>query len=208
MAKRNKRGLMGNSHIPYAQRLKLQQEHDIVTSRDHVARIAMYCTCLALHDIAEAGYTRLVRFAVRHSELVKEFYEDQEVGMAHCVQRMQELGMAIEGEFYQAPQDGSSKKDMELKTHALQAVQVALILGAIAANDVFGFGSERLKRLAQRTGEYSTRYKHQGKKFLLDGMEKLGFPIVDGKAMVYLTEEGQPVTPAAVRRANHAPTDQ
>lgn len=199
MSKRNKRGIMGCTSIPYTQRLKMQHQSEVVDCRDHAARIAMYCTCLALHDVAEAGYIRLARFAARHSQLIKEFYEDQEVGMAHCVTRMQDLGMPIDGEFYQAPNDGSSKKEMDLKTHALQAVQVALILGAIAANDVFGFGPERQKRLGNRINEYSTRYKNQGQKFLLEGMAKLGFPIVNGVAMAYIDQDGKPVTVSAAR---------
>ena len=195
--KRNHRkgGIMGCSGIPYAQRLKMQHQADIVDCRDHAARIAMYCTSMALHDVAGIGYQRLARFAVHHKELVEEFYQDQDVGMAHCVKRMQELGVPIDGEFYQPPDDGSSRREMDLQTHALQAVQVALILGAIAANDVFGFGPERQKRLLDRTKEISTRYKHQGQGFLLDEMAKLGFTIVDGKAMVFMDEQGNAVKP-------------
>lgn len=203
MAKRNKRhaGLMGCSSIPYAQRLKMKQQCDIVDSRDHAARIAMYCTSLALHDVAGIGYQRLAKFAVHHKELVEEFYQDQEVGMAHCIKRMQELGMPIDGEFYIPPEDGSTKRERELQTHALQAVQVALILGAIAANDVFGFGPDRQRRLCDRINELSTRYNRQGQGFLLEEMAKLGFAIIDGKAMVFLDEDGRAVSPSKARKA-------
>lgn len=199
--KRNHRkgGIMGCSGIPYAQRLKMQHQADIVDCRDHAARIAMYCTSMALHDVAGIGYQRLVRFAVHHKQLVEEFYQDQEVGMAHCVKRMQELGMPIDGEFYIPPEDGGTKREMELQIHALQAVQVALILGAIAANDVFGFGPDRQRRLYARINEISTRYKHQGQGFLLEEMAKLGFVIVDGKAMVFLDDEGNVVKPKAAK---------
>ena len=113
--------------------------------------------------------------------------------MAHCVTRMKELGMPIDGEFYQPPDDGSSRREMDLQAHALQAVQVTLILGAIAANDVFGFGPDRQRRLTDRIKEISTRYKHQGQGFLLEEMSKLGFAIVDGKAMVFMDENGNVV---------------
>lgn len=197
-------GIMGCSGIPYAQRLKMKHQTDIVDCRDHAARIAMYCTSMALHDVAGIGYKRLARFAVHHKELVNEFYEDQDVGMAHCVKRMAELGVPIDGEFYRPPDDGSSKREMDLQTHALQAVQVALILGAIAANDVFGFGPERQRKLLDRTNEISTRYKHQGQVFLLEEMAKLGFTIIDGKAMVFMDEDGNAVKSKRVEVAKDA----
>ena len=201
MAKRNKhRNLMSCSNIPYALRLKMQKEAEIVDCRDHAARIAMYCTSVALHEIAGIGYQRLARFAVHHKKLVEEFYLDQEVGMAHCAKRMQDFGMPIDGEFYIPPEDGSSKRDRELQTHALQAVQVALILGAIAANDVFGFGFERQKRLCERINELATKYNREGQNFLLEKLEKIGFEIQGGKAMVYLDEEGNAVSLARVRK--------
>jgi hypothetical protein len=199
--RKHRSGIMGCSGIPYAQRLKMQHQADIVDCRDHAARIAMYCTSMALHDVAGIGYQRLARFAVHHKELVEEFYQDQDVGMSHCVTRMKELGMPIDGEFYQPPDDGGSRRELDLQTHALQAVQVALILGAIAANDVFGFGPERQKRLCDRIKEISTRYKHQGQGFLLEEMAKLGFAIVDGKAMVFLDEDGNAVKPQKVEVA-------
>lgn len=103
---------MGCSGLPYAQRLKMQHQVDIVDCRDHAARIAMYCTSMALHD-------------------------------------------------------------------------------------VFGFGPDRQRRLTDRIKEISTRYKHQGQGFLLEEMSKLGFAIVDGKAMVFMGENGNIVKPNA-----------
>ena len=206
MAKRNKRGLMGCSNIPYAQRLKLQQQQDIVDCRNHAARIAMYCTTIALHDVAGIGYTRIYRFSQHFRQLLNEFYEDPDVGMSHATKRMAELGMEIEGEYFQIDrQPDETARDAELRQNAGQAIQAALIVGAIAANDVFGFGPERQKRLATRIGELSKRYNQEGpgkgQKFLLEEMEKIGFPIVDGKAMVYTDQDGAAVTPAAVRRS-------
>lgn len=39
MKRKNKRGIMGCSNIPYAQRLKMQQESDIVNCRNHSAKM-------------------------------------------------------------------------------------------------------------------------------------------------------------------------
>lgn len=65
--------------------------------------------------------------------------------------------------------------------------------------------AELEKRLATRIGELSKRYNREGpgkgQKFLLEEMEKIGFPIVDGKAMVYTDQNGAAVTQAAVRRS-------
>jgi hypothetical protein len=201
MAKRNKKGFMGNSHIPYAQRLKLQQQHEIITCRDHAARIAMYCTTIALHDVAGIGYTRTARFSLHFRELLNEFYEDPDVGMAHAKERMAELGMEIEGEYFRyTRQPGETVREAEVRQNSLQAVQAALIVGAIAANDTFGFGPERQKRLATRIGELSKRYNQEGQAFLLEELEKIGFPIENGRAMYYTDESGAIVTPATVRR--------
>lgn len=201
--RKHRPGVMGCSSIPYAQRLKLQQEHDIVTSRDHAARIAMYCTTIALHDVAGIGYTRIYRFSQHFRQLLNEFYEDPDVGMTHAKERMAELGMEIEGEYFQVTrQTGETIREAEVRQNALQAVQAALIVGAIAANDVFGFGPDRQKRLALRIGELSKRYNREGQGFLLKELKKIGFPIVDGKAMVYTDQDGAAVTPATVRRSH------
>lgn len=194
--RKHRPGVMGCSSIPYAQRLKMQQEHDIVTSREHSARIVMYCTCAALYDLEGIAYQRLIRFALHHKTLVDEFYEDPEVGMAHCEQRMGQLGVPIEGEFYIAPDAaGVSKRRQELQTHALQSMQVALYLGAIAANDVFGFGKERQHRLWERTRTYSARYGKEGVGFLLEKMQKIGFTVARGRVLAFVDEDGKPVKP-------------
>lgn len=205
MKRKNRRGIMGCSNIPYAQRLKMQQESDIVNCRNHSAKIAMYIISVALHDVAGAGYQRIVRFARHHKTLVEEFYQDQDVGMAHCKKRMAELGMPISGEFFIAPPDGSTIRELEVKTHTLQATQVALILGAIAANDVFGFGSERQKKLGDRIREISTRYNQEGQGFLLAEMAKLGFEVTpDGRVLYAEDAETGEIAPAKMLRGASA----
>lgn len=204
MAKKNRKrrpGLMGDTSIPYARRLQIHKQQEIVTCRDHAARIAMYCVCAALHDLEGIAYQRLIRFATHHKTLVNEFYEDPDVGMAHCKQRMAELGLPIDGEFYIPEDTGKRKYDYELQTHALQAVQVALYLGTIAANDVFGFGPERQRRLGDRVRYYSSRYGKEGSGFLLEKMKKIGFTVANGVALAFVDEEGKAVKPSKVEYA-------
>jgi hypothetical protein len=67
MAKRNKKGFMGNSHIPYAQRLKLQQQHEIITCRDHAARIAMYYTDESGEVVTPAAVRKMQKGGENHS---------------------------------------------------------------------------------------------------------------------------------------------
>lgn len=42
----------------------------------------------------------------------------------------------------------------------------------------------------------SERYAKEGAQFLLDKMQKIGFPIVDGVVMAYTDNDGNPVTPS------------
>ena len=199
--KNNRRGIMGCSNIPYAQRLKMQQESDIVNCRNHSAKIAMYIISVALHDVVGAGYRSLVRFARHHKTLVEEFYQDQDVGMAHCVKWMEELGMPISGEFFIAPPDGSTIRELEVKTNALQAIQIAMILGAISANIIYGLGAKRQRRLNDRIREISTRYNQEGQGFLLAEMAKLGFEVTpDGRVLYVENSETGEVMPAKMLR--------
>ena len=195
MANRKKRrGIMGRSDIPLAQRIAMQHRHDIVVNRDHAAKIAMYCNSVAMHELEGIGYKRLVRYSNHFQKVVAEFYEDPEVGMAHAKRRMEQMGRPISGEFYSVKVDGLSKRDQEIHDHAMQAVQIALICGAIAMNDLFGFGQERQNRISERADELSGRYAKEGEKFLLDEMEKIGFVIIDGNAMAYMDDDGNAIT--------------
>lgn len=197
--KHHRRSIMGRSDIPYAQRLRMQMRQDIASNRGYAARITLYIISVALHECEGIGYGRLGRFAQRYRALEDEFYEDPEVGMAHAAQRMAQLGLPISGEFFVAPDTGS-KRQNALDTHALQATQVAQIVAAVAMNDEFGFGPERQKRIRDRIGELARQYRDEGAGFLLEKMEAIGFPVVDGVAMVYIDQDGNAVRPGKEKR--------
>lgn len=197
---RRKSGIMKRSDIPYAQRVAMQQHNDIVVNRDHSAKITMFCMSVAMHELEGIGYKRLVKFSLHFKEIVDEFYEDPEVGMAHAQRRMEQLGMPISGEFYAVEVPGLTKRDQQIHDHALQAAQIALICGAIAMNDEFGFAKERQTRISERVNELSAQYNKEGEKFLLEKMEKIGFLIVDGQVRAFLGDDGVAVTPARARK--------
>ena len=77
--------------------------------------------------------------------------------------------------------------------HAAHAIQVALILGTITMNDHFGFGKERLTRILLRTRELTARYAKEGEGFLLEKVQQMGFPIVDGRITAFMDDDGNPV---------------
>lgn len=196
MKKKNRKGhgIMGRSDIPYAQRIAMQHQHNIVMNRDHAAKIAMWCLSAAMHELEGIGYKRLVRFSYRHKQAIDEFYEDIDVGMAHAKHRMEQMGMEISGEFYSVNVEGQTKRENELGNHRLQAVQIALICGAITMNDEFGFGQERQARINKMANEYSARYAKEGEQFLLDKMQEIGFLIVDGDVKACIDENGNAVS--------------
>ena len=188
------RGIMGRSDIPFAQRIALQHQHNIVMNRDHAAKIAMWCLSAAMYVVKGIGYKRLVRFSFRHKEAIDEFYEDPDVGMAHAKRRMEQMGRPISGEFYTVEVEGQTKRENEIGNHRLQAVQIALICGAIAMNDEFGFGQESQDLIYEQANEFSARYAKEGEQFLLDIMAKIGFLIVDGEAKACIDEDGNAVS--------------
>lgn len=187
--------LMGRSDIPYAQRLTMQRNDDIAAIRGHAAKIAVLCMSVAMNELEGIGYKRLVRFSLKFKEVVDDFYECPELGMAHARHRMAQFGMPISGEFYSVKVPGLSPRAQELHDHSLQAAQISLICGAIAMNEVFGFGQERQTRVSDRAYELSERYNKEGEKFLLDAMEKIGFPIVNGEVLAFVDDEMQAVHP-------------
>lgn len=183
------------SDIPFVQRMAMQRQYDIVMNRDHAAKITMYCASVAMHELEGIGYKRLVRFSLYFKDVVDEFYEDPDVGMAHAKNRLDQMGMEISGELYAVKIDGVSKRELEINNHRLQAAQIALICAAVAMNDVFGFGKERQSRIDKRINELSGRYAREGEKFLLEEMEKIGFSVVDGDVMAYTDDDGNFITP-------------
>lgn len=201
--KRQRAGIMGASHIPYAQRIAMQHQNAIAVNRHHSAKIAMFCLSLAMHELEGVGYKRLVQFSLRYKEIEDDFYEDPEVGMAHAVRRMEQIGMPISGELYAVLVPGLSKKQQQVHDHALQAAQVSLICGAIAMNDVFGYGHERQERISKRANELSERYSREGDAWLLAEMEKIGFLIVNGEVRAFLDDDNKAITPARAKKEGY-----
>lgn len=156
------RSIMDRSDIPYAQRLKLQQSSDIAVNREHAARITLYCISVALNELEGVGYKGLVRYSYRYKEYEREFYEDIDAGMAHAKHRMEQMGMPISGEFFAEKVDGLTKRKQEVHDNSLQAIQVALIIGAISMNDEFGYAQKRQTRISERVTELSARYAKEG----------------------------------------------
>ena len=196
------RGIMGRSDIPYAQRIKMQQTSEIVINREHAAMVTLYCMSVAMNELEGIGYKRLINFSFRYKEYEDEFYEDIEVGMARAKRRMDQMGMPISGGFFADKVDGLTKRKQEVHNHSLQAIQIALIVGAVAMNDEFGFGQERQTKISERVTELTDRYSKEGEKFLLEKMEKIGFPIIDGRAMAYTDGNGNAITKKQWRDAN------
>ncbi len=203
MAK-NKKGIMGRSDIPFAQRIAMQHMSDVKFNRDQSAQIAMFCTSIALHEVAGIGYKRLVKYSLHFKDIVDEFYDDDlDVSMSHAKHRMEQIGMPISGEFFSVDPTGLSRKQAEMENHKLQATQIALICGAIAMHDEFGFAQERQTRISNRVTELTGRYAKEGKKFLLDEMKKIGFKIVNGTVCAYMDDDGKAVTPKQVSKEGY-----
>ena len=104
------------------------------------------------------------------------------------------MGRPISGELYTYEAEGQTKREQKIGNHRLQAVQIALICGAIAMNDEFGFGQERQARISEKANEYSDRYAKEGEQFLLDKMHEIGFLIVDGEAKACIDDDGNPIS--------------
>lgn len=203
---RNEGGIMGASHIPYAQRIKMQQTNRITVNRQQSAKVAMFCNCVAMHEIKGVGYKKLVEFSLRYKEVEDEIYEDLEYGMDKAKRRMEQMGMPISGELYTVPVLGLTKLEQQVHDHALQAAQISLIAGAIAMNDVLGYGKTVQERISQRSMEISGKYNKKGMPWLLEEMEKIGFLIVDGEVRAFLDDDGKAVTPARARKEGYPDT--
>ena len=195
--RRSAGGVMGMSQIPYAQRLKMQQNGNISWSRERGARIFMYAFSVAAHKIHGKGYKSLVRFAGRFREIDREFYGngDIEYSMDQARRRLEQMGITISGEIALAGNTGGrySKREMEVKHNIAQATQAAAICATIAANDTWGWAEKRIRPVLDLAQEHMLRYAREGEGFLLDYLEKLGFVIVDGHAVGFVDENDQPV---------------
>ena len=202
--KHQNRSLMARSDIPYAQRLKMKHQSDIEYNREHSAKVYMYCLCKTLHEEEGIGYKRLVQFSLAFMELIKEFYADPEVGMAHVKQRLAQHGIEVSGEFFSVKLPGATEKEQEIHDHSLQAVQAAQLVGAVAMNDVFGFGQMRQDRLREAVQRNTSRYAKEGKGFLLEAMEKIGFAVQGNNVRAFIEEDGTPVLKSRVMKEGFA----
>ena len=200
---RRRGSIMGASQIPYSQRLKMEQAEKIAANRHHSAKVFMFCLSLAMHRVKGVGYKNLVKFSLRYKEVEDEMYEDLELGMDRARRRMEQMGFPISGEFYSVQMPGLTVREQQVHDHALQAAQISLIAGAIAMNDVFGYGKAVQERISVENTKVSEEYNKKGFDWLLGEMEKLGFLIVDGEVRAFLDDDEQPITPAKARKEGY-----
>lgn len=202
MKKKNK-GIMGASHIPYAQRLKMQQQDRIAVNRNFSAKVAMFAKCVAIHRVKGAGYKSLVQFSLRYKEVEDEIYEDLEYGLDKAKRRMEQMKMPISGELYHIPMPGMRKRDQEVYNHSVQSVQISCIASAIAMNDVWGWGATVQERIELETTKVTGEYNKHGFDWLLCEMEKLGFLVVDGEVRAFLDDDNKAVTPKRAKKEGY-----
>lgn len=186
--------IMTRSDIPYAQRMAMKLQHDIVANREHSAKITLFCMSISMNRIYGIGYKRLVRFSHTFKTINDEFYDDIEMGMAHAKHRMEQIGMPISGEFFAVDFSDKSKRDRAIAGHSLHAVQVALICGTIAMNEEFGLGKDKLTKIQETVNELTARYAKEGEGFLLEEMRKLGFIIIDNTVICCVDQDNEPVS--------------
>lgn len=98
----------------------------------------MFCMCGALHKVHGIGYKRLVRYSLTFKKLLEEMYEDIEVGMDRAKRRLAQHGIEISGELFSVKLPGASAKEQQIQDHALQASQIAQVVGTVAMNQEFG----------------------------------------------------------------------
>lgn len=201
--KNKNKGIMGASHIPYAKRLKMQQQGRIAVNRNFSAKVAMFCKCVAIHRVKGAGYKSLVQFSLRYKEVEDEIYEDLEYGLDKAKRRMEQMNMPISGELYHIPMPGMSKRDQEVYNHSVQSAQIAMIASAISMNDVFGYGATVQDRIDLETTKVTEEYNKHGFDWLLGEMEKLGFLVVDGEVRAFLDDDNKAVTPKRAKREGY-----
>lgn len=199
--KKSKRNsIMGRSDIPFAQRMSMKHQADIAYNRERSARNYMYCLCKTLNEEEGIGYKRLVTFSIAFMNLINEFYEDQEVGMAHIKQRLAQHGIEVSGEFYSAKLSEATSKEQAVYDHAMQSVHAAQLVGAVAMNDVFGFGKMRQQRLRTSVQKQTERYSKEGESFLLEAMEKIGFKVEGDQVRAFVDQEGNPVSVSRAKK--------
>ena len=111
MAKRR----FGRSDIPYADRLLVERYQTIAEHRNEAARVAMQLACVALNDTEGLGLFRLTRFAKELHRLIEEYYSDIEVGHAHLMQRLKQLGFVVKDDRMFVLENGESGEVVNAK---------------------------------------------------------------------------------------------
>lgn len=190
---KKRKGTMRRSDIPYAQRLRMDQVAHIAAARDTAAKITMFCHCIALHELYGIGYMRLVRYSLEFKKLIDEYYTDMDVGLYRARHRLQTHGIPIPDEIPRVPGKGLSPREQQQYDHAIEASYIAHLVGLIADNEVFGFGGDKLEKLSVRGADLMDRYNKEGEGFLFEEMEKLGFPIINGRVTACVDENQEPI---------------
>ena len=191
---KKRKGTMRRSDIPYAQRLRMDQVAHIAAARDTAAKITMFCHCIALHELYGIGYKRLVRYSLEFKKLIDEYYTDMDVGLYRARHRLESHGIPIPDEIPRVPGKGLSPREQQQYDHAIEASYVAHLVGLIADNEVFGFGGDKLEKLSVRGADLMDRYNKEGEGFLFEEMEKLGFPIINGRVTACVDENQEPIS--------------
>jgi hypothetical protein len=195
--KKKNKGIMGASQIPYAQRLKMQQQDRIAVNRNFSAKVAMFCKCVAIHRVKGAGYKEV------EDEIYGENGDELEYGLDKARRRLAQLGIGISGELYSVKMPGFSKRDQEVYNHSVQSAQIAMIASAISMNDVWGWGATVQERIELETTKVTEEYNKKGFDWLLGEMEKLGFLVVDGEVRAFLDDDNKAVTPKRAKREGY-----
>ena len=191
--KRHGTGGMRYSQIPYAKRLQIRQMCDIKAVRDHSAKITMFCHSIALHELYGIGYIRLVRFSLVFKKLIDEYYGKFDVAITLAAKRLEQHGIVIPATVPVVSKRGLSLREQQEYAHAVQASYIAHVVGLIAANESLKFGKGKLEAISVRVAELTERYNAEGEGFIHERMERIGFPIIDGKVTACLDGNDQPV---------------
>lgn len=83
--------------IPYSQRMAMERWETIRDEREDAAITSLRLACVALNDTEGLGYKRICKFAVRCTQLHKEYYADRELGELHLNRRLAAIGFDTSG---------------------------------------------------------------------------------------------------------------
>lgn len=193
--------IMGRSDIPFAQRSNFRHQARVNHERESAARLILYCISIAIHKVKGVGYRRLIRFSHRYEEYEREMYQDGvEVGLIRAKGRMDEMGLGISGELYDVPDVGGTVRDQDVANQAMEATQVALTVAAMAMNDEFGYGDIVQIRIHDEFSVQLKAYEEKGMAYLLEQMKEIGFTIKNGKAVFFIDEDENVLTPGQTKK--------